>query len=239
MRGLTGVRPQRDNAGMEILSNSRIHETLAPEWRLVNRTVRARFLSGDFPTGVRFVDAVAEAAEDADHHPDIDLRYLHVDLELTSHSAGGVTRRDISVAARISEIAAGLGIGAAPERLTEIEIALDTPRAESIAPFWAAVLGGDIGEVNGSSGFSSDYGGMVTENTGQVAPLWFQLTDEHPTPRQRFHLDVWVPHDQAQTRIDRAVKAGGTVIDTDHAPSFTVLEDRQGNRACICVSVGR
>lgn len=221
---------------MKILTGDVIRANLPAQWRLMNRIVRARFLTGDFATGIRFVDAVAEAAETADHHPDIDLRYLHVDLALVSHSAGGVTQRDLDMAETISGIAAGLGVSAAPERLTEIEIALDTVRAESIAPFWAAVLDGDIGRVQGSAEFFSSYGGTVTENTGQVPPLWFQLAEQHDTPRQRFHLDVWVPDDQAQARIERAVKAGGSVVDTSHAPSFTVLEDKQGNRACICTS---
>lgn len=221
---------------MKILTGDVIRANLPAQWRLMNRIVRARFLTGDFATGIRFVDAVAEAAETADHHPDIDLRYLHVDLALVSHSAGGVTRRDLDMAETISGIAAGLGIGAAPERLTEIEIALDTARAESIAPFWAAVLGGEIGREQDSEEFDSAYAGSVTENTGQVPPLWFQLTEQHDTPRQRFHLDVYVPADVAQARIERAVKAGGTVVDTEHAPGFTVLEDKQGNRACICTS---
>lgn len=215
---------------MDILPNDQVREALPSQWRLVFRTVRARFLTGDFATGIGFVDAVAEAAEAADHHPDIDLRYLHVDLSLISHSAGGVTLRDIRLAAQISEIAAQQGITAAPERLAEVEIVLDTWRAQSIAPFWAAVLDGDIGRENGDT---------VTENTGQVPPLWFQPTDEHAPPRQRFHLDVWVPHDAAQDRISRAVKAGGTVVDDSQAPTFTVLQDRDGNSACICTSIGR
>ena len=61
--------------------------------------------------------------------------------------------------------------------------------------------------------------------------LWFQETDEHETPRQRFHWDVFVPHDHAEARIAAAVAAGGVVVQEDDG--YTVLADRDGNQACV------
>ena len=54
-----------------------------------------------FPAAVRFVDFVAELAEAADHHPDIDVRYNKVRLSLSTHSAGGVTDKDFDLARAI------------------------------------------------------------------------------------------------------------------------------------------
>ncbi len=54
-----------------------------------------------FPAAVRFVDFVAELAEAADHHPDIDIRYNRVRLTLSTHSAGGVTDKDFALAQAI------------------------------------------------------------------------------------------------------------------------------------------
>ncbi len=54
-----------------------------------------------FPAAVRFVDFVAELAEAADHHPDIDIRYSRVRLTLSTHSAGGVTEKDFALARAI------------------------------------------------------------------------------------------------------------------------------------------
>ena len=54
-----------------------------------------------FPAAVRFVDFVAELAEAADHHPDIDIRYNRVRLTLSTHSAGGVTDKDFALARAI------------------------------------------------------------------------------------------------------------------------------------------
>lgn len=213
---------------MEILENSQVNDALPADWRLLSHAVRARFLTGDYATGVQFINAVAQAAEAADHHPDTDLRYLHVDFSLISHSAGGLTQRDLSLAEEISRIAAQMRIRSASEEIVELEIALDTARSQSIAPFWAAVLDGDIG------GEESDE--VVTESTGQLPHLWFQTAAAGQAPEQRFHLDIWVAPEVADERIARALKAGGRVVDSTQAPASTVLEDKDGNRACICTS---
>jgi len=59
----------------------------------------------DFVAAMRFVNTVAEAAEAANHHPDILINYNQVTLTLVSHDSGGVTRRDIQMAGKINEIA--------------------------------------------------------------------------------------------------------------------------------------
>ena len=120
---------------MKILTGDVIRANLPAQWRLMNRIVRARFLTGDFASGIRFVDAVAEAAETADHHPDIDLRYLHVDLALVSHSAGGVTQRDLDMAETISGIAARLGLDLDPRSRRQRRAIEVYPHPATIALF--------------------------------------------------------------------------------------------------------
>ncbi len=68
----------------------------------ISRTVTAP----SFLAGIALVDAVALAAEEADHHPDIDIRWRKVTFRLSTHSAGGVTGRDVALARRINELAA-------------------------------------------------------------------------------------------------------------------------------------
>ncbi|HKT05026.1 MAG TPA: 4a-hydroxytetrahydrobiopterin dehydratase [Rugosimonospora sp.] len=58
-----------------------------------------------FLDGIRLVDAVAAAAEAADHHPDIDIRWRTVTFRLSTHSAGGVTEKDLSLARSINTLA--------------------------------------------------------------------------------------------------------------------------------------
>lgn len=75
-----------------------------PEWsgntEAISRTVEA----ASFPAAIALVNAVAEAAEAADHHPDIDIRWRTVTFVLSTHSAGGVTSKDIAMAAKINEL---------------------------------------------------------------------------------------------------------------------------------------
>jgi 4a-hydroxytetrahydrobiopterin dehydratase len=62
----------------------------------------------DFPTAVEFVNELAPACEERDHHPDLSLRWRWVDVVLSTHSAGGVTKLDVGLAQVVDEIAAGL-----------------------------------------------------------------------------------------------------------------------------------
>ncbi len=71
----------------------------------ISRTVEAP----SFPAAIRLVVEVAEAAEDADHHPDIDIRWRQVTFRLSTHSAGGVTTKDTALARRIDELAEAHG----------------------------------------------------------------------------------------------------------------------------------
>lgn len=68
----------------------------------IHRTVKAP----DFPTAIRIVDEVAVAAEERDHHPDIDIRWRTLHFALSTHSAGGVTGADVELAKTIDGIAA-------------------------------------------------------------------------------------------------------------------------------------
>jgi len=228
---------------MEMLTPLEILDARLDDWRKLGQAFHARFLTGDFVTGLRFVTSVAEAAEAAGHHPDVTLTYPLVDLKLISHDAlvradGGsperrvswVTQRDIDLARRISEIALEQGIAAEPRAVTQIELALDTADLAAVGPFWAALLTGSGDSLQGDD---------VRDPTGRVPILWFQLTDAHEIPRQRFHIDLWVPPDVAGERIAAAVAAGGRVVDDENAPSFVVLADPEGNKACVCTFLNR
>lgn len=194
------------------------------DWRYLLRALHTRLATGDFATGLRLVERIGAAAEEADHHPDLDLRYTHLNITLASHDAGGVTARDLRLARRISEIAAEEGVAAAPSAVSVLEIGLDTADLARIRPFWKAVLG------LADSGNDDD----LVDPDGAVPSIWFQPTEPHDEPRQRFHLDITVPHDVARARLAAALAAGGTLVTDEFAPSFWVLADPDGNKVCIC-----
>lgn len=81
---------------------------LHPGWRGTPVRLRRGIVFADFPTAVRFVDAAAVVAEELDHHPDVLIRWRTVDLALSTHSAGGVTRLDVELAGRLDAVAAAL-----------------------------------------------------------------------------------------------------------------------------------
>ena len=80
-----------------------------PGWTRDGDSIRASYEAPDFPTGIRLVDEVAVAAEDMDHHPDIDIRWRTVGFVLSTHSDGGLTQLDIELAHRIAQAATRLG----------------------------------------------------------------------------------------------------------------------------------
>lgn len=90
-----------------VLSDSQIQEKLAslPGWIREGKEIIRTYEFPTFPEAIAFVDRVAQAAEEANHHPDIDIRYTRVTLRLTSHDSGGLTERDFALAARADALA--------------------------------------------------------------------------------------------------------------------------------------
>lgn len=91
----------------ERLGDSEIDEHLADSrWEREGDALVRDFELGGFTAAMAFANAVAEAAEDANHHPDILIHdYKHVRLTLSTHSAGGITANDFALAAMIDGIA--------------------------------------------------------------------------------------------------------------------------------------
>jgi len=87
------------------LNAAEIEEVLKthPAWKLKGGKLVREWTFKDFVQAMKFVNRVAEVAEAAGHHPDIDIRYNQVVLGLVSHDAGGITGRDATMAGRIDK----------------------------------------------------------------------------------------------------------------------------------------
>jgi 4a-hydroxytetrahydrobiopterin dehydratase len=218
--------PQRRGGTMDYtdISNESFDEIEGlGAWRVVLDGIRADYRTGSFPAAARFVTNIADAAEAMQHHPDIDVRYPdHVVVSITTHATGGLTELDVALARAITELASLAGVGAASGMTQAIEIAIDTMDADRIRPFWAAVLG------------YREQDGALTDPLRIGPSVWFQQMDEPRTERNRFHLDVVVPHDVADQRVSEAIAAGGTLVSAESARAFWVLADADGNEACVC-----
>ena len=205
------------------LSGREIAAAGLADWVHLRDALHTRLVA-DWATGLRLVAAIGAAAEAVDHHPDLDLRYGHLDVRLTSHDVRGLRRRDLRLARTISDLAAAEGVVARPLAAQLLELALDTPDAEAVLPFWREVLAAH--EVTEPA-----YG---PELRGDALPaLWFQASGSEE-PRQRFHLDLWVAPEVVEERIAAAVAAGGLLASAADAPAFWVLADPEGNRVCLC-----
>jgi 4a-hydroxytetrahydrobiopterin dehydratase len=93
----------------ERLSDIAIQRELGklPGWSRRGDVITKTYQFPEFLTGIDFVVAIAKAAEAADHHPDIDIRYTKVVCALSTHSAGGITQQDLDMAAQIEAASVG------------------------------------------------------------------------------------------------------------------------------------
>jgi 4a-hydroxytetrahydrobiopterin dehydratase len=88
---------------IKALSEKEIRKQL-PElhgWRVSRGALRCEFNFESFMKALQFVAQVGAMAEEADHHPDIDIRYSTVKLALSTHDAGGISERDFAMARAI------------------------------------------------------------------------------------------------------------------------------------------
>ena len=190
--------------------------------------------------------AAAEAAQivvdavggEGDGHLSIDLHDHRLVLRLHTVAVGAVTGHDLRLAARVTDALRQRGLEAGPGDASaapqNIEIAIDAMDIPAVRPFWRAVTG-YVDEPG-----PSDLGDSALLDPLRRGPaMWFQKMDAPRPQRNRIHVDVDVPPELAQARIDAALAVGGTLLSANAAPAFWVLADPEGNEACICTWQGR
>lgn len=226
---------------MDMLTGEQITAARLADWRKLAQGLHARYVVSDFAAAAGFAAAITAAIE-VDGHLRATLGDGYVDLRLISqdavyrdgegheHIVEWVTQADVDLARRITAVAAQQGARPEVSAITTVELALDTAHGDAVGRFWSALLTGDD-TTRGRGTIGND----VRDADGRVPYLWFQETDEHETPRQRFHLDVFVPQDLAEQRIAAALGAGGVVASKN--PEYTILADQDGNKACVSTSL--
>jgi 4a-hydroxytetrahydrobiopterin dehydratase len=200
-------------------------------WRLISRNIQCGVRVTSLADAARVAARVTEAAGDASA-VSIDLRPHGVHVRVAAHAQFWPTPADIDTVRRISAAAAELGLATSPglddNPVQVLEVAIDAMDIPAVLPFWAAVLG--YVKVSDDS---------IIDPSWLGPGFWFQQMDEPRPQRNRIHLDVLVPHDEAQSRIDAALAAGGVLVNDSEAPAFWVLADPEGNEACVCTWQGR
>jgi len=203
-------------------------------WRYVLGEFRTQVLTGSLPLAAD-VAGRAAALPDVEGHLRMDIRADRLLLSLQTAEAGWVTTRDAELARRLSALTEEFRLTTQPgDRSVQLlEIAIDALDIPAIRPFWKAVLG--YADEPGRSGPQD----ALVDPLGQGPAIWFQQMDAPRPQRNRIHLDISVPHDEAPLRIEATVAAGGTILSDAEAPAFWVLADPEGNEACITTWQGR
>jgi 4a-hydroxytetrahydrobiopterin dehydratase len=202
------------------------------DWRVVGEGACAYFRTGSWGAGARLVHAISQLAGLQDHDPDVDLRYGGVTVRLLTITDDyyGLSERDVELARQISAVARELGVPADPSAVQTVQVTIDALVGAEVMPFWRAVLGyqdrGDSPED-------------LIDPHGRGASFWFQQMDAPRPQRNRIHIDVWVPHDQAEARIAAAIAAGGRLVSDEHAPAWWTLADAEGNEVDVATTMAR
>ena len=196
------------------------------DWRVLFWGAKTLYETGDFATGAKLVAAIAEQAEAVGHAPLVDLRPDTVTVTVITVGVG-LSDLDLELARRISKVAADLGLAANLSAVQHVQFVFDVVDRPAVMGFWRAALGYvPIGDAD-----------MVESNLNGPT-VWFQ-DKAHVAPRNRIHIDVSVPHDQAQARVDAILAAGGRMLGDKHAPAWWSLVDPEGNVADIVTWQGR
>lgn len=198
------------------------------DWRVLFSGACAQFRTGSFATGARLVAAIAELADAADHHPDVDLRYAGVTVRLVTHEVDGLSERDVDLARQISAAARGLGVPADPAAVQDVQVAIDALVGRDVLPFWRAVLG-----------YREEGGDHLVDPLARGPSLFVQEMDEPRPQRNRVHVDVSVPHDEAEARVAAAIAAGGRLVTDRYAPAWWTLADAEDNEVDLATWRGR
>jgi 4a-hydroxytetrahydrobiopterin dehydratase len=208
-------------------------------WRYVLGEFRTEVLTGSLPLAAD-VAARAAAEPGAEGHLRMDVRSDRVILALQTSAAAWVTPEDVELARRISAMAEEFKLTTRPgvedgrsRSVQMLEIGIDAMDAAAIRPFWKAVLG--YADEHTNAGPT----GALVDPLGEGPAIWFQQMDAPRPQRNRIHLDVSVPHDEAEARMRATLAAGGRLTYDAEAPAFWVFADPEGNEACITTWQGR
>ncbi len=198
------------------------------DWRLIGEGACAFFRTASFGGGARLVEAIAALPAVGEHPPDIDIRRDGVTVRLITIAEGyfGVSRQDVELARRISDVARDLGVVADPAAVQSIVVIPGAPDVAAVMPFWQAILGYEPRSDTPDED--------LVDPRGRGPGFWFERMEE---PRAggggTIHISVWVPHDQAEARVAAALAAGGRMVRDLGAPAWWTLADAAGNEADV------
>ena len=195
------------------ISAARFHR--APgvsDWRVTGTGPQAVFTATSLSHAANLTAPIVAAAEQFGILPDIDVRPEGVVVRIPYRSEEGIPAAAVEFAAAVSRAATELLLTADPSRTQSIGIYVAQHSQADVRPFFTAALGYDA------------FGDTDAVDPLRCGPqLAFNPITGDSAARGRTHVDVFVPADQAQARVDAALAAGGRLADDSHAPDWWSL----------------
>lgn len=140
-----------------------------------------------------------------------------------------------ALAAQVQQAARGLGLRADPSLGRFVQVGIDAVDVPAVRTFWAAAL---AYQEDPREGVTDLFDPRRLNTVVFFQPMEAEET-ERRAQRNRIHVDVFLPEDQAGARVEAALAAGGRVVRESHAPTAWTIADPEGNEVDITYSVGR
>jgi 4a-hydroxytetrahydrobiopterin dehydratase len=217
------------------ISPKQFHESDGVEdWRVIGDGACAYFRTGSFAASARLVEAISRLPDAEDHQPDVDVRHDGVTVRLITYTDDyyGMSQRDVEMARQISAAARRLGLPADPSAVQSVLVIPGSTSTAEVTPFWRAALGYEPRRDSPAED--------LVDPRGRGPGFWFeQMREPRADGGGAIHVAIWVPYEQAETRIAAALAAGGRMVRDEFAPSWWTLADASGNEVDIATTRGR
>jgi 4a-hydroxytetrahydrobiopterin dehydratase len=191
------------------------------DWAVLHGGPTAVFRTASMVEAARLAEAIAAIDAIAGTRAALTITDQRLTVRL-ARELWGTEAEHVTLARAISAVAREHGATPELAAVQEVQVAVSAKPDEIDLGFWRAVLG---------------YESLAPDNgldpLGHGSTVWMQDLPPDKPLRHAMHIDVSVPHEQAQARLEAALAAGGRVVDESGAPSSWILADRAGNKVCI------
>jgi 4a-hydroxytetrahydrobiopterin dehydratase len=215
-----------------LLSEDDIATALADlaDWTREGEAIVRAVRCPSFRAAIDLVNAVADVAEAADHHPDIEVVWRRVTFRLTSKASGGITRKDVDLAGAIDRLAEA---SASDAGFREAFPIIRAAAPEELARFYISAFGFE-------EAFRFPAEGELAYAFLKLKPLGIGIgrlpADESPPPGERA-WELWIYADDADAAVEQARVSGASVLeepqDQPWGERVALVADPEGNRVRI------